>query len=67
MFRLSDIVGNQGLSFFIEIALILFFVLFIGILIYSFFLLKKESVDKWSHLPLDDTKPPSDNDSPSSK
>ncbi len=54
MMRLSDIISKVGASFFIQIALILFFTVFVGVLVYAYILLGNDAVKKFSSMPLDD-------------
>jgi cbb3-type cytochrome oxidase subunit 3 len=49
---LSDVVGNAGLARFTEIALVIFFAVFVAIVIYVF-LRKKETWERARHLPLE--------------
>lgn len=50
---LSDVLSDLGLSTYPEIALVIFFVLFLGIVAYVV-LRKKETWERIRHLPLDD-------------
>lgn len=54
MMRLSDIISKVGAAFFIEIALVLFFAVFVGVLIYAYIWLGKDQVAAYSAMPLDD-------------
>jgi cbb3-type cytochrome oxidase subunit 3 len=54
---LGDIMGNAGLSIFAEVALVIFFLVFVGIVIYVISWRRS----KWDHqrnLPLDDGERP---------
>ena len=53
---LSDIVGNAGLAIYAQVALVIFFLVFVGIVIYVF-LRRKSSWDHMRNLPLDDDEP----------
>jgi cbb3-type cytochrome oxidase subunit 3 len=53
MNRLSDFVGNAGLAIYTEIALVLFFLAFVGICLYLV-MRKKESWEHLRNLPLED-------------
>lgn len=62
--RLSDIMGRMGLSSWAEIALLMFFALFMGISIYVFAVRKRSRWERARYLPLDggppDDVPPED-------
>lgn len=53
MNRLSDFVGNAGLAIYTEIALILFFLAFLGICVYLG-MRTRESYEHLRNLPLED-------------
>ena len=55
--NLSDVVGNAGMSFWAEAALVLFFLAFLGIAVYVM-LRRRESWDRTRNLPLDDNAGP---------
>lgn len=65
MMRLSDIVSKMGASFYIEVALVLFFAVFLGVLFYAYGLLRNDAVEHMAAMPLDDD-PPVSSDAPSS-
>ena len=50
---LSDIVSNAGLAFYAQVALVIFFLVFVGIVVYVF-VRRKSSWDHVRNLPLDD-------------
>jgi cbb3-type cytochrome oxidase subunit 3 len=50
---LSDIVGNAGLALYAQVALVIFFLVFLGIVVYVF-VRRKSSWDHVRRLPLDD-------------
>ena len=54
---LSDIVSNAGFTIYAQVALVIFFLVFVGILIYVF-LCRKSSWDHVRRLPLDDDDAP---------
>jgi hypothetical protein len=53
---LSDVVGNSGLVRFTEIALVIFFAVFVAIVIYVM-LRRKETWERARHLPLENGSP----------
>jgi cbb3-type cytochrome oxidase subunit 3 len=53
--RLSDVLGQAGLSVYAQVALVLFVLAFIGIIIYVFAKKNRETFDRARMLPLDDT------------
>ncbi|MCA9664608.1 MAG: cbb3-type cytochrome c oxidase subunit 3 [Myxococcales bacterium] len=55
--KLSDAVGHAGLSTYTEIALVIFFVAFVGIVAYTFARRNRDKYDQASHMPLDDDTP----------
>lgn len=55
--RLSDIMANAGLSGYAQVALIIFFVAFIGITIRIFWPGRDREMDAASRMPLDDEHP----------
>jgi len=57
--RLSDIMSHAGLSGYAEIALILFFVTFLGIVVWVFWPSRRAEMDHASRLPLEDDPAPS--------
>ena len=63
--RLSDIMSDAELTAWPEVALVIFFSVFVGIVVYVFFFRKKESWEHQRHLPLDDG--PGDRDGAESK
>lgn len=58
--RLTDIMSGSGLAFYAEVALILFFVAFVGIAVWTFLPSRKRTLEKASRMPLDhdDDAPP---------
>jgi cbb3-type cytochrome oxidase subunit 3 len=50
---LSDIVSNAGLVFYAEVALVIFFLVFVGIVAYVV-LRRRGAWERMRHLPLDD-------------
>ena len=54
--RLSDAVGSAGLSVFAEVALVIFFATFVGIVVWTFARRNKARYDKMRGMPLDDDK-----------
>ena len=55
--KLSDIMGNSGLTLYAEIALILFLVVFVAIVI-RVFATRRSDMDRNARLPLDDGERP---------
>ena len=55
--RLTDIMSSAGLSSYAEVALILFFVAFVGIAIATFLPSRKREMDRAARLPLEDSTP----------
>jgi cbb3-type cytochrome oxidase subunit 3 len=55
--RLSDVMSNMGLTSFAEIALVLFFLVFVGIVIYTFLRRNRKKYQEASMLPLEDDDP----------
>ena len=53
---LSDIVSNAGFAIYAQVALVIFFLVFVGIVVYVF-LRRKSSWDHVKNLPLDDDGP----------
>ena len=55
--KLSDIMEHAGLAFYPSVALVLFFIVFLGILVWVF---RRSSRDRWvmdARMPLDDVHP----------
>ena len=50
---LRDVIGNMGDTFLVEVALVLFFLVFLGIVAYVF-VRRKSYWDRISRIPLDD-------------
>jgi cbb3-type cytochrome oxidase subunit 3 len=61
--KLSDIMGNAGLSGFAEVALVIFVVVFAAVVVRTFLPSRHREMERARHLPLDDGAAPS---SPSS-
>jgi cbb3-type cytochrome oxidase subunit 3 len=55
---LSDIVSNAGFAFYAQVALVIFFLVFVGIVVYVF-LRRKSSWDHVRNLPLEEDPPAS--------
>lgn len=55
--KLSDVVGNSGLSAYAEVALILFLLAFLAVAV-RLILTRSSAFDRASRLPLDDDEPP---------
>ena len=55
--RLSDVMSNMGLTSFAEIGLVLFFLVFVGIVIYTFLKRNRKKYEEASMLPLEDDDP----------
>lgn len=53
MKSLADVVSGAGLAAYAEVALLLFFIVFIAILL-RIMATKKQSLDRAAHLPLED-------------
>jgi cbb3-type cytochrome oxidase subunit 3 len=53
---LSDIVSNAGLATYAEVALVIFFAIFVGIVAYVF-LRRRSTWERMRQLPLDDDSP----------
>jgi cbb3-type cytochrome oxidase subunit 3 len=52
--RLSDVVAHAGLAFYAEVALILFFAVFVGVLVRVFLTASRAEQERIARLPLDD-------------
>jgi cbb3-type cytochrome oxidase subunit 3 len=52
--KLSDIMAAAGLSFYAQVALVLFLIVFIAIAIRTFLPSRRQELDEASRLPLDD-------------
>jgi cbb3-type cytochrome oxidase subunit 3 len=52
--KLSDIMSNAGLSFYAQVALVIFLAVFIGIIIYTFAPSRNREMQAASRLPLED-------------
>lgn len=58
MMRLSDVISRISNSpTILSIALVLFFLVFLGVIFYAYVFLSRESIDKLSAMPLDDYVP----------
>ncbi|MCB9639719.1 MAG: cbb3-type cytochrome c oxidase subunit 3 [Myxococcales bacterium] len=56
--RMSEIVSKTSqTTFFVEIALVLFVAVFAGVIIYLWFLIKPEAIERAANMPLDDINP----------
>jgi cbb3-type cytochrome oxidase subunit 3 len=55
--RLSDIMSRMGLHTYAEVALVIFFVVFVGIAIYVFSRRRRKHWDRARYMPLEDDKP----------
>ena len=55
--KLSDIMGNSGLSSYAEIAMILFLVAFLAIVVRIFWPSRRKQLEEQRHLPLVDDEP----------
>lgn len=55
--RLSDVMSNMGLTSFAEIGLVLFFLVFVGIVVYTFLKRNRKKYEEASLLPLEDDDP----------
>ena len=55
--KLSDIVGNSGLSAYAEIAMILFMLAFVAIVIRLFWPSRRKQLEEQRYLPLADDQP----------
>ena len=53
---LSDIVSNAGFAIYAQVALVIFFLVFVGIVIYLF-VRRKSSWEHLRHLPLEEDSP----------
>ena len=52
--RLSDVVGSAGLSVYAQVALVIFFVTFVGIVLWTFARRNRARYDKMREMPLHD-------------
>ena len=52
--KLSDVMSHAGLAGYAEVALILFFVVFVAVVVRTLLWSNREELDHVSHLPLDD-------------
>lgn len=53
--RISEIVSNASRStLWVEMALVLFFTVFVGVIFYLWFLIKPEALERAAQMPLDD-------------
>ncbi len=57
--RLSDVMGHAGLAGYAEIALIIFFAVFLAIAVRTFLPSRQREMDEASRLPLEDERPSS--------
>ena len=55
--KLSDVMGNSGLSVYAEIAMILFMAAFLAIVIRIFWPSRRAELEKHRNMPLDDDRP----------
>ena len=56
--RISEIVSNASRStLWVEMALVLFFTVFVGVILYLWFLIKPEALERAARMPLDDLNP----------
>ncbi|GMV40839.1 MAG: hypothetical protein AMXMBFR64_25550 [Myxococcales bacterium] len=60
--RLSDIMSRMGLTTWAEVALVIFFGVFVGIAIYVFAVRKRSRWEKARYLPLEQDPPAGDDD-----
>lgn len=51
--RLSDIMSKLHLTAWVEVALLIFFTLFVGVMLYLVLFTKKQHMDRMARLPLD--------------
>jgi cbb3-type cytochrome oxidase subunit 3 len=58
MQRLSDIMSHAGLSIYAEVALVLFFVAFLGIVLRAFAPSRRREMEEMARKPLEDDAPP---------
>lgn len=52
--KLSDIMANSGLSFYSEVALVLFMAVFIAVAVHTWLPSRRRELDAAARLPLDD-------------
>jgi cbb3-type cytochrome oxidase subunit 3 len=55
--KLSDIMGNAGLSFYAQVALVIFFGVFVAVTLYTWKPSRKQELDEAAMLPLNDELP----------
>lgn len=56
--RISEIVSNASRStLWVEMALVLFFAVFVGVVFYLWFLIKPEALERAARMPLNDLDP----------
>jgi len=55
--RLSDAVGHSGLAVYAEVALVIFFLVFVGVVVYVFARGNKQRFERARRMPLDDERP----------
>ena len=55
--RLSEIMSHAGLAFYAEVALVIFFVVFVAIVLRVFSRSRRAKYDAAARMPLDDEKP----------
>lgn len=55
--RLTDVVSGAGLSFYAQVALVLFFVAFVLIVVRLWFRRDRDELERMRRLPLDDDTP----------
>jgi cbb3-type cytochrome oxidase subunit 3 len=53
--KLSDVVSHAGLAFYAEVALIVFFAVFVAIVVRLFASRRSRDMERMARLPLDDT------------
>lgn len=56
--KLSDVVGHAGLAFYTEVALILFFIVFIGVLWRTWSPSRRAELEAQGRMPLESDSPP---------
>lgn len=55
--KLSDVMSHMGLSSYAEVALLIFFAVFVGVTLYVLRSDKKAAFERAARLPLDDSEP----------
>lgn len=58
--RMSDIMSHAGLAWYAEVALVLFFGVFVGVVVWTFLPSRRRTLDAQARLPLEPDEPPAE-------